>query len=329
MKNVKLTTSLFIIVILFLISCSEDDNSPIVRATPTEFSALKAAAIESKTQNFLLDASQTQVFTTESGVQFVINGNCLTNNGTPITGTADIKVIELFESGNMVITNKPTMGFMTNGDKTLLISGGEFFVNATQGNVQLQLDCPIQVLVPTNLTGQADNEMTLWKGIGIDEDCDLPIVCDNIVWEEIENEEVEIANGDAGDTYYIAGLGEFGWTNVDKFYNDPRPKTTLLVDAPNGFDNTNSSVYIYYNGEPNALGELDTYLEEEQLFSEHYGQIPIGLECHIVFVSEDNGNWLYAIKPATIANGDIITISDADLNTASATELETLINALP
>ncbi|CAM1340115.1 hypothetical protein [Tenacibaculum aestuarii] len=330
MKNVKLTMSLLVIAILFLVSCSKDENNPTkVRTTSTEFKALKTASIESKMQDFQLDANQTQVLTTERGVQFVINGNCLSNNGNPITGTIDIKVIELFKSGGMVITNKPTMGRMENGDKALLISGGEFFINATQGGVQLQLDCPIQVLVPTSLTGQVDNEMILWKGIGIDEDCDLPIICDNIVWEEIENEEVEIANGDNGETFYVADFGEFGWTNVDRFFQDSRPKTTLLVDVPNGFNNTNSSVYIYYNGEPNALGELDTYIEEQGLFSEHYGQIPIGLECHIVFVSEDKGNWLFAIKPVTIASGDIITISDVDLNTATANELEALINDLP
>jgi len=330
MKNVKLAISLLVMTLSLLVSCSQDENSPTkVRATSTEFSMLKAAAMQSKMQDFQLDANQTQVLTTESGVQFVINGNCLSNNGNPITGTIDIKVIELFKSGNMVITNKPTMGKMENGDKVLLISGGEFFINATQGGVQLQLDCPIQVLVPTSLTGQVDNEMILWKGIGVDEDCDLPIICDNIVWEEIENEEVEIANGDNGETFYVADFGEFGWTNVDRFSQDSRPKTTLLVGVPNGFNNTNSSVYIYYNGEPNALGELDTYIEEQQLFSEHYGQIPIGLECHIIFASEDNGNWLYAIKPATIVDGEIITISDADLNTATANELEVLINDLP
>ncbi len=330
MKNVKSVISLLVITLSLLVSCSKDENNPTkMRATSTEFSALKEVAMKSKIQDFQLDANQTQVVTTESGVQFVIDGNCITNNGSPISGTVDIKVIELFKSGGMVITNKPTMGRMENGDKALLISGGEFFINATQGGVQLQLDCSIQVLVPTSLTGQVDNEMILWKGIGIDEDCGLPIICDNIVWEEIENEEVEITNGDNGETLYVADFGEFGWTNVDRFFQDSRPKTTLLVGVPNGFDNTNSSVYIYYNGEPNALGELDTYIEEQQLFSEHYGQIPIGLECHIIFASEDNGNWLYAIKPATIVDGEIITISDADLNTATANELEALINDLP
>ena len=329
MKSIKLIITLLTLTILFVASCSDEDNKPLpTRATAAGFSVLKTAAIENKTQNFQIDVSQTQVFTTESGVQVVINGSCLSHNGNSITGTAELKIIELFKSGDLLTTNKPTMGVMDNGDKSLLISGGAFFINATQAGTQLQLDCPIQLIVPTNLTGQADNDMTLWKGIGLG-DCDLPIVCDNIVWEELENEDVEVVNGDSNETFYVSDFGEFGWTNVDRFYNDTRPKTTLLVDVPNGFDSTNSSVYIYYNGEPNALGELDTYLEDQQLFSEHYGQIPIGLECHIVFASEDNGDWLYAIKSTTITDGDIITISDADLNTASASELETLINGLP
>ena len=98
---------------------------------------------------------------------------------------------------------------------------------------------------------------------------------------------------------------------------------------PTGFDDTNSGVYISYNGEPNALGNLDTFITSSQQFSEHYGQIPIGLECHIIFVSEDNGDWLYAIKAVTISNGEFISILDADLSTATANELEALINNLP
>ncbi len=334
MKTIKFISSLLAIAIVFFASCSNDDNSPIVSATQESFSALKKAALESKVQDFQFDASQTGYLTTENGVQLVINGNCLTSNGIPISGTADIQVVEQFTSGAMVITNKPTMGVMPNGDKALLISGGEFFVNATQGGTQLQLDCPIQVLVPTALTGGEDNNMTLWSGNGRDNDCDgIDDDCDGFIWEEQvangEAIEAEIQEGDNGETFYVSNFGNFGWTNVDRFYNDPRPKTTLLVNVPNGYDNTNSAVYIYYNGEPNALGELDTYIKEQQLFSEHYGQIPIGLECHIVFASEDNGSWRYAIKPATITDGGIITITASDLNTATASELEALVNSLP
>ena len=104
MKNVKSVISLLVITLSLLVSCSKDENNPTkMRATSTEFSALKEVAMKSKIQDFQLDANQTQVVTTESGVQFVIDGNCITNNGSPISGTVDIKVIELFKSGGMVI----------------------------------------------------------------------------------------------------------------------------------------------------------------------------------------------------------------------------------
>jgi hypothetical protein len=116
---------------------------------------------------------------------------------------------------------------------------------------------------------------------------------------------------------------------VDRFFSDPRPKTTILVEVPEGFNDENSRVYLSYVGEPNALAYLDTYDATTGLFSEHYGQIPIGLECHVIFTSEENGQWLYGIKSVTIADGQTVEITDADLNTATESELEALINGLP
>jgi hypothetical protein len=66
------------------------------------------------------------------------------------------------------------------------------------------------------------------------------------------------------------------------------------VGAPEGYDNTNSAIYLSYDGEgTNALAKLDTFTAG--LFSEHYGQ-PLGLACHIIFVTEENGQWKYAIR---------------------------------
>jgi hypothetical protein len=351
MKSTKFIAGVSLAVLTILVSCKKDESpvvkeETVVRATPEAFSSLRAVAIESKIQDFQFDASINTVLTTANAVQIVMNANCLTKDGNPITGMVDIKVVELFERGAMLTTNKPTMGKMPNGDKAILISGGEFFINATQNGANLELDCPIQVVIPTDLTGGGKTEITLWSGRGIDNDCDgidndcdgidndcdgVDDDCDGIVWEEVETggqaEEVDAVQGDRGENYDTE-FGSFGWTNVDKFNADPRPKTTLLVDVPNGFDDTNSSVYISYNGEPNALGNLDTYIESTGLYSEHYGQIPIGLECHIIFVSEEDGDWLYAIESVTIADGEILSILDTDLSTATSNELEALINNL-
>ncbi|MCK0145496.1 hypothetical protein MWU78_07570 [Arenibacter sp. F26102] len=98
---------------------------------------------------------------------------------------------------------------------------------------------------------------------------------------------------------------------------------------PEGFNDENSAVYISYDGEPNALAFLDKYDEDLELFTEHYGQIPIGLEAHVIFVSEDNGNWLYAIKAVTIIADGTISFNLSDTATASDAQLRALINDLP
>lgn len=338
MKNLKVTLGAFIIAASLITSCekkSNDTNEILIPATSQEFAALKMEALENQKQNFQFDAATMGSFTTENGVEISINGLCLTKNGNPVTGNVDVVVVELFERGNMLTTNKSTMGRMPNGDKALLLSGGEFFIEATQNGEALEISCGIQAIIPTNLTGGDDNLMTIWEGVadcndangdGIDDDCD------GIVWEQDEvaaERKVEIGDGQNGGNVYYSFFSDFGWTNVDRFYMDPRPKTTILVDVPEGYDNENSAVYLSYDGEANALANLDTYNATTELFSEHYGQIPVGLECHVIFASEIDGEWLYAIKAATITANGIIVFTEAELATATEAQLITLINALP
>ena len=324
--------------LVFTVSCSNDEGQEKeipIRATPEAFAQLKSTSLESKVQEFQLDASQTGFFTTENGVIFTINGNCLSMNGNPVTGMVDVQVVELFERGAMLTTDKPTMGTLPNGDKALLISGGEFFLNITQDGEPVDEDCDIGATIPADLTGGVDEDMTLWTGNGRDNDCDgIDDDCDGFVWQEMTDangdpEEAAVQNGDQGEGFYVAPFGDFGWTNVDRFFSDPRPKTTILVAVPEGFNDENSRVYLSYVGEPNALAHLDTYDATTGIFSEHYGQIPIGLECHVIFTSEEDGSWLYGIKSVTIADGQTVAITDSDLNTSSEGELEALINGLP
>lgn len=340
MKNTRKLFGMIAIAVITLASCSREEGDqtdeqgiPFQAATPQAFAGLKADALAELTQNFQFDASETGVFTTENGTQISINGNCLTKNGNAVTGQVAVEIVELYDRGNMLLTNKTTMGRMDDGGKAILISGGEFYVNATQGGEQLNLGCNMQVIIPVDLTGGADNAMSLWKGT-IGEDCDSTVGCDDIIWDEIRDDEgnmpgIEIGKGiTQGDAYYTF-FQEFGWTNVDRFASDPRPKTGLLVDVPEGFNDENSAVYISYDGEPNALAFLDKYDEDLELFTEHYGQIPIGLEAHVIFVSEDNGNWLYAIKAVTIVDNGTITFNLTETATTSDSQLKTLINNLP
>jgi hypothetical protein len=340
MKNTRKLFGIVALAAITMTSCSkgERDESfeqgiPFTAATPQAFASLKSDALAELTQNFQFDASGMGVFTTENGTQISINGACLTNNGNAVTGQVAVEIVELYDRGSMLLTNKTTMGRMADGAKAMMISGGEFYVNATQGGNQLTLGCNMQVIIPVDLTGGADNLMSLWKGT-VGEDCDTAVACDDIIWDEIRDEEgnmpgIEIGKGiTQGDAYYTF-FQEFGWTNVDRFAGDPRPKTGLLVEVPEGFDDENSAVYISYDGEPNALAFLDKYDDDLGLFTEHYGQIPIGLEAHVIFVSEADGDWLYAIKAVTIVADGTISFDISETATASDAQLEALINNLP
>jgi len=315
--------SLIFATILFT-SCNPDDDgsSSTVQYVPDAdaFSQLKDQALENVTQTFQFNSDDGNItLTSEAGVQISINGDCLTLNGNEITGQVDIEFVELFEKGNMLTTNKPTMGKLPNGDKALLISGGEFFIEATQNGNVLATNCNLQLVIPANLTGDPDPEMTLWEG-QIDNE-------DNLTWEElipgVDDGEVFVE----ADSYYA--FLDFGWTNVDRFYSDTRPKTPIQVQPPAGYTNLNSAVYLSYDGEAPALANLDTFDNATNIFSEHYGQIPIGLECHVIFVTEDNGVWRYAIKPVTIVANHVITFTLEDTNTGSEAGLTALISALP
>lgn len=313
---------LLIVAMTTFASCDNSDGDDIKLSPPTAaaFKSINEKGVKRNTQNFTMTAGNGVVtLTSAKGVKLYIDGDCLTKNGNPVTGQVDIEYIELFDKGNMLVTNKPTMGITADGKKNLLISGGEFFIKATQGGVELQTYCPLNMIVPTALTNGYDNLMTLWTGI-IDEAGEL-------AWRQAQGGDGKGGVQGEGANYYVT-FGNFGWTNVDRFYSDPRPKTTILVDVPEGFDNENSAVYLSYDGEgTNALAKLDTYTAEG-LFSEHYGQIPVGLACHIIFVTEDNGNWRYAIKGVTTTADAVYTFTLAETTVGTEAQLVAAINAI-
>lgn len=313
-----------------LTSCNKNDDNDCdgdcdPRPTATEFSAIKEDALSAITQNFQLTVANGQTtFTSTNGVEIDINPNCLTLNGNAVTGVVDIKYIEVFDGGSMLVTDKTTMGMLPNGDMSMLISGGEFYINATQNGQQLAISCTMNLRIPADLTAP-ENDMLLWDGT-IDAD-------GNIDWREQDNPAgqggVFIEQGTTNTSLYYAFFSNFGWTNVDKFYNFSGPKTQILATVPTGYDFGNSAVYLHYDGEGNALAKLDTYDAATGQFSEHYGQIPIGLACHIIFATEENGQWRYAIKAVTITANAVYSFTLPETVVGTEAQLVAAINALP
>lgn len=324
MKTNFKNIGLVVLAAIALTSCSNNDNNTNTPPTSAEFGAIRQAALDNITQHFTMTAEAgLATFTSTKGVAITINGLGLRKNGNPVSGIVDIEYVELFDKGSMLVTNKPTMGVLPNGDKNLLISGGEFMIKATQTGVELTTVTGIDLVIPTALTNGTDNTMVLWDG-----NTDDP---ENLAWNQQEPATGGPQGGNIGfeQNAYFAHFGNFGWTNVDRFFSDPRPKTTLLSSVPTGYNNTNCAIYLSYDGEgQNALAKLDTYNPTTKKFSEHYGQIPVGLECHVIFATEESGQWRYAIKAVTVAAGDdyIFTLGETTLGTEA--QMVAAINAI-
>ncbi len=291
-------------------SCSSDCTDHIEATTVTpfetptqqEFEQLQQNVLNDKIESIQLDISKGLNYTSPSGVTVFLAPTCLNIAGLPVTGIVDFEFTEIFNRGDMLTSNITTVGTKPSGEQEYLISGGAFFISATQNGQTINMTCPGFIGVPSLPTGGIDQEMRPFSGsIGVD---------GNINWTIIDGE-IEIDLDD-----YFGHFPDFGWFNVDRFANDSRPTTQLQIAIPQEFNTENTRVYIALEGEPNSLSYV-------------YGAFPIGLEAHIIFISEENGNFRYAIKSLTIQENQVVAFARQQTDIATASELKSIVNALP
>lgn len=311
--------------LVFVASCNPKEDiqpQPDGAALNQRFDDNRANAV----QEFTIDASAGGVITGAQGTKVTFQPNSFGLNGVPVTGNVTVKLIEIYDKASMLLKDKSTLGMRANGDKEALKSAGEFFVNAEQDTNNLELLEMASVESRPIDFADLDGGMQIFRGdddtngnwVEADEDND----------GENDNAQIKDGGGANGEfATYNYDIGDFGWTNLDRWYSFTGPKTQLYIDVPDGFDQENCAVYLSYDGEPTALARMDIWDTSLEMFTEHYGLIPIGLQVHIIMVAEINGQLNYAIQGTTIVDGHIEVISSLTPITQPA--LETLINGLP
>jgi len=302
-------------------ACKKEQN-PASTAGPngTQLTSFFEGNVENNTQHFTVNASTGGTITGTHGTTIYVYGGMLKDgSGNIITGNVDVELVEIYDRASMILMNKPTMGVLPNGDKSTLLSKGEYYLKITENGNPVDANNGVYVMVPGNNIAGPVTGMSLFDGT---------IELGNLAWNLVQDSIPVVAdsvNGQGSVSYQILE-GSWGWTNVDRFYSDPRPKTVLKAQLPEGYDNTNCEVFLAYDGEPGALASLDIFTPDGY-FSEHYGLIPIGLEVHFIAVTMIDGQLYYAIQGATIEDGHIEHITSFSPTTQSA--LAAMINALP
>ena len=294
------------------------------------------------TQHFTFNTGQEQVtLKSKSGVQISFNPGKFTVRGNPVHGQVKVEYKEIFKTGNMVTANKTTMGIAQDVDQNpddpqlrSLLTGGEFYINMTNEEGQnLDDGNPITLTVPTSLTddnGGDTNGMTVWDGTVKDNDGDgVPDPEGDVTWDEKQNDNGDDTQVPAENGNYIMGITRFGWSNIDILKQGPDPKTTIYVEVPTQYNNTNSNCYIAFQSVSNSIAPLDRFNVSTNKFTEHYGQMSIGMQCYVIFVSEQGGLWNYAIKPVVITANGQIQITNGDMQTGTESDLTDEINNLP
>jgi len=270
-------------------------------------------------------------FTTKSGSTIVIPAYSIKDqNGNDIFGTIKIDYIEIFTKEKMAVTNKPTLGVTSNQSVGVLETGGEFYLDIQYNGQQVAVSTPIKVNISTSSSQAISAGMVLWNGVLDGEE--------NLLWNPTSATNGLVFENDGnifggrGVLYdiLVSNSSNFGWCNIDRFASFPGPKTTLTVVPPTGFNYTNSSVYIAVEGEDNMLVQVYKYNTANNTFVESNGWLPIGMKCHIIFVGEQSGNYVYRILSTTLGTNPTYTITNTSLITTTAYgQVEAAIAALP
>lgn len=292
MKKKIILTS--IIILGLFTRCVKDVSTVIYHDTPPAQGALEKlfedAVTAEKAFMHFNSADPNFVYTTPRGTTVTINGTCLRLNGNPVTGTVILEFVELFDRALMAATNKPAMGLQSNGKKELLLSGGEFYINVKKDGVPLTTTCPVKIETPASNTGGVTTGMSAFNGF---------ITNNELTWEPATNWDViQVAQNK-----YTLNVPGFGWFNCDKFYNDPRPKTKININVPAGYNNV-SRTFILVKDLPNTLGTAA-------------GEYPVGLNCYIMFVTEQNGKYRWITKEQTLTANHSITFDIKETLTGS------------
>ncbi|RTQ48848.1 hypothetical protein EJV47_14715 [Hymenobacter gummosus] len=267
-------------------------------------------AHEAPTQTFTVDpalgTSATVVTTKGTRITIPAGAFVQANGTTPVTGAVQLAVREIRTKSEMVLSAMPTTA---SGE--MLVSGGQYFLRATQNNQRLRLKSSARINIRTANIPRPDVAMRLFFGVNSG---------GNVNWVPAPQQGpsalgVVLDSTGQGNFYNITlNNDSLGWVNIDRYMN-LNPKTTVSVAVPgNDVEPANTMVFYVFNSF-NTVARGYVAAGQNTVAT---ANIPVGQSVTAVVIRLVNGQYYFGKQTATVAAGQQYTptlraLSEADL----------------
>ena len=241
-----------------------------------------------------------KAFQVDNDVVIVLPLDFVDLNTYPCTnGYFDLLVTVCDKKGEILIAGIPTIS-----EGKLLESRIEINLQIKNGPDHVRLAHGKQISIKVNDPDPRDR-MELFYG---NDDNSEWIQADgnSDVWDNVANGEWSIQ-----DSLPISGIGyeclsdSMDWINVDVFFEVPdNQRTTVCVELPKEFTNTNTAVFMVFN-DYNSIINLPGNAEHFN-FCESYGATPIGFNVTFIVISEmGDDRYLFLAKNTVITSNHV------------------------
>lgn len=315
MKKNVLFAGKILAAIMILSSCKKNNETPDTPILASEF----LAAYKVPVQSFTGNAATGFTVTGAKGTKVKFKPSAFIDaSGNPVAGTVTVTMKEILSKRDVLLS-----GVMTESNGALLESGGEFLIEAKQGDKVLQVnraqDSSALVEVPKIMNNQ---EMGLFvqekrrdPGTGQQQQQNPT------TW--VPAPYAPFGNGPNSYSFVLPG---FTWVNCDKFYNSIAPKTTITA-SPVFQDNnqvTDLQVMLVFRDISTVITLPFNY--GLQKFESYQNSLPVGLKADLVVMGKDSDGYIqFGTQEITItANMDI----QANIHRATQSEVDAFLGGI-
>jgi hypothetical protein len=285
MKQISLYSFIGLLGLLSLQSCKRDE--------PIEGKTLEGFFEENRVQDqiFTMNADSGSTFITSNYIYMGIDVSpFLNSNNDTVTGNVTIRLKEIMTKGDMILSGI----FSVSGGKPL-VSGGEFYIEATQNGEQLHLSRPdaIYLFIPITDSIPVNDYRGFYE----------PALTSNTDWgTPSDTISADFTIGGSSGSYTF-GIDTLNWINCDYFYSFTGAATAVKANLTGMHTEANTKVFLTFNDYNSACM---LYRETGSLYSpgSEY-ELPVGLNVTFVAISLINGQYYSAFQSTSISSGHI------------------------